>query len=252
MNRSFENRNTRYPSTRWILALFLAVGAGWGTGAGAGSVTVTNAVLVEDTFVDSQSPATASYNSGSFRSRSSSAATRAAFIQYDLPKINPGETLSQCALMLSYLDASSMVSVTNEIGCVSTNPNLTVLSWNYVTNNSGLINGSNANYTVNWGSSVTIWSEPMAFPGKTASPAPTGYQWMVYRDLTPADGLAQYVNSKLSTAAQVRVTFCIGPKYTGLLYDWVSKNRISGGPPAFAVLELTLKKPYKGSLLIMR
>lgn len=215
--------------------------------------TVTNAALIEDTFVDSVSSGSALGGGGTFRVRSAtgaSAVTRATFLQFDLPLVNPGTTCTASALSLSYLDSYG-VKATNQLGYVPSNPNLAALTWvNSVS--SGLITGTNSDSTVNWGAGVSLFAESMIQDGRNASPAPTQYQWMVYRDLTPQDGLTQYLNSQLSATSSVRVTLAIGPKYSGMLCDWISKNRSSGGPPAFSTLELTLEKPARGALLLVR
>lgn len=126
---------------------------------------------------------------------------RGGLVQFTLPTIAANEFVTGIKLTL-YSTEGANPSLSMQVGwtSVADNPDVNTVTFNHVAD--GIDNGSMA---IDWKGLVNISSEP-GNSGTAGSLSPA-----VYSDLTPADGVAQFIADTIDTAATPMVTLILGP-----------------------------------------
>ncbi|MFA5865416.1 MAG: DNRLRE domain-containing protein [Phycisphaerae bacterium] len=199
------------------------------------SASVVSAVLVEDTYIQSNAADTNYATSviGVY-CRNYSTVTRAGFLQFTLPQIAPGQSVNQVTLRMRA--TQTMPQQRLELAGLAVNPDLSAMTWNSVITDNIVAGRLPDTYNVEWGSQATV------FAGEEWVYTPTVALWYAYTDANISAGLAKYISDRISTAGPVTVTIAVGPAGAALVTDasFGSSEAPEGISP---VLEITLTKP---------
>lgn len=210
--------------------------------------TVVSATIVEDAYIQSSSPATPYNNGGDSVGvyvRNHSGPTRAGFVQFTLPQLGAGQSVTAAALSGVGSTTIGPNDAPVTVG-LSVNPDLTTLTWNDAVSANIITGRDGADYHVLWGTAATTFAE--TFAGQVIQRGETSLT-----DATPADDLLKFINDNISTAGPVTVTFGIGgpagnSDYT---YSWYNREATDGLYPAVwaPTLELTILLPVRGTVI---
>jgi hypothetical protein len=208
------------------------------------------AVLVEDTYIESDNPANVYAASAAlYLGRDNSGVTRCAFMQWRLPRLpSPNHRAVAATLRTRTMSAESAAQNHLELGHLNFNPNLSTLTWNAAITQD-IISGRDSDYTIIWGDAATIW------PDRWISPGSTAFQWNAYGEIKPGSGLLPALQASLSASASNTWTMITGP-HTGndkTNRRCYSKNKSSAPPagPWRPTLSILVERP-RGTLLMVQ
>jgi len=227
---------------RKCVVLFLVLGMSVGL-TSITSASIVSASLVEDTYIQSNAAGMdTNYSTATIGvyCRNHSTVTRAGVLQFTLPQIAPGQSVSEVTLRMRAYQTVPQQRL--ELAGLAVNPDLSAMTWNSaITNN--IVAGLLPAYNVNWGSQATV------FAGEEWVYTPTGALWYAYTDANISAGLAKFINDRISTAGPVTVTIAIGPAGAAAATDAAFDSSEANAGTTSPAMDITLV-PEPASLLV--
>lgn len=165
---------------------------------------ITAATLLSDTFIANSAPST-NYATDSFLAlRSVSAASRGAFVQFQIPAMNPALITNATFTLRAAATGSSFPNV--DVLATTNAVNLSTLTWDSAVS-SGLLTGTGreADFTLAWGNAWTQFAGPLVL-GSVSAVDPIGGTIIPYQSA----GLTDYLKSQANSDQAVVVTLAMG------------------------------------------